>query len=33
MFILHQLQLLQERFVLDTEGYCEEKLTQRLHAN
>jgi biopolymer transport protein ExbB/TolQ len=33
MFILHQLQLLQERFILDTEDYCEEKLTQRLHAN
>jgi biopolymer transport protein ExbB/TolQ len=32
MFILHQLQLLQERFILDTEDYCEEKLTQRLHA-
>jgi biopolymer transport protein ExbB/TolQ len=33
MFILHQLQLLQERFILDTKDYCEEKLTQRLHAN
>ncbi|MCU0559169.1 MAG: MotA/TolQ/ExbB proton channel family protein [Desulfobacterales bacterium] len=32
MFILHQLQLLQERFILDAEEYCEEKLTQRLHA-
>ena len=28
----NQLQLLQERFILDTEDYCEEKLTQRLHA-
>jgi biopolymer transport protein ExbB/TolQ len=33
MFVLHQLQRLQERFILDTEDYCEEKLTQRLHAN
>jgi biopolymer transport protein ExbB/TolQ len=33
MFILHQLQMLQERFILDTESYCDETLTQRLHAN
>jgi hypothetical protein len=33
MFVLHQLQRLQEGFILDTEDYCEEKLTQRLHAN
>ena len=26
-------QAVQERFILDTEDYCEEKLTQRLHAN
>jgi len=32
MFVLHQLQLLQERFILVAEGYCEEKLIQRLHA-
>jgi biopolymer transport protein ExbB/TolQ len=32
MFVLYQLQLLQERYVLDTEAYCEEKLTRRLHA-
>ena len=32
MFILHQLQLLQERTILETESYCEEKLTQRLRA-
>jgi biopolymer transport protein ExbB/TolQ len=32
MFLLHQLQLLQERYVLDTEAYCEEKLTGHLHA-
>jgi biopolymer transport protein ExbB/TolQ len=31
MFLLHQLQLLQERYVLDTEAYCEEKLTRHLH--
>jgi biopolymer transport protein ExbB/TolQ len=31
MFLLHQLQLLQERYVLDTEAYCEEKLTSHLH--
>jgi biopolymer transport protein ExbB/TolQ len=33
MFMLHQLQLLQERYVLDTEAYCEEKLTRHLHSN
>ena len=32
MFFLHQLQLLQERYVLDTEAYCEEKLTSHLHS-
>jgi biopolymer transport protein ExbB/TolQ len=31
MFLLHQLQLLQERYILDTEAYCEEKLTSHLH--
>jgi len=31
MFLLYQLQLLQERYVLDTEGYCEEKLTRQLY--
>jgi biopolymer transport protein ExbB/TolQ len=31
MFLLHQLQLLQERYILDTEAYCEDKLTRRLH--
>jgi biopolymer transport protein ExbB/TolQ len=30
MFLLHQLQSLQEHYVLDTEMYCEEKLTQHL---
>lgn len=32
MFMLHQLQLLQERYVQETEAYCEEKLTRHLHA-
>ncbi len=31
MFFLHQLQLLQERYVLDAEAYCEENLTSHLH--
>jgi len=30
MFLVHQLQLLQERYVLDTEAYCEENLTRHL---
>jgi biopolymer transport protein ExbB/TolQ len=30
MFFLHQLQSLQEHYVLDTEAYCEEKLTRHL---
>jgi biopolymer transport protein ExbB/TolQ len=33
MFLLHQLQLLQERYVLATGAYCDEKLTGRLHAS
>ncbi len=33
MFLLHQLQLLQERYILDTEAYCEDKLTRRLHTH
>jgi biopolymer transport protein ExbB/TolQ len=33
MLVLHQLQRMQERFILDTEDYCEERLTQRLHAD
>ena len=32
MFIVHQLQLLQERYVLDTEAYCEENLTRHLQS-
>ena len=31
MLFLHQLQSLQEHYVLDTEAYCEEKLTRHLH--
>jgi biopolymer transport protein ExbB/TolQ len=31
MFLLHQLQSLQEHYILDTEAYCEEKLTRHLH--
>jgi biopolymer transport protein ExbB/TolQ len=31
MFFLHQLQSLQEHYVLDTEAYCEEKLTRHMH--
>ena len=33
MFIVHQLQLLQERYVLDTEAYCEENLTRHLQTD
>ncbi|NPA94211.1 MAG: MotA/TolQ/ExbB proton channel family protein [Thermodesulfobacteria bacterium] len=31
MFFIHQLQLMQERLVLDTEDYCEQHLISRLH--
>jgi len=30
MFALHQLQLLQERLILDAEGYCDEHLIRHL---
>ena len=30
MFIMHQLQLLQERLVLDTQSYCDVKLLRQL---
>lgn len=33
MFLLHQLQLAQERFVLDTESYVDRKLIGHLRAN
>ena len=31
MYILHEIQLAQERLVLDTENYAEEELVSRLH--
>jgi len=31
MYILHEIQLAQERLVLDTENYAEEELISRLH--
>jgi biopolymer transport protein ExbB/TolQ len=31
MFVLHQLQLMQERTVLDTESYIDERLLRHLH--
>ncbi len=31
MFIIHQIQLLQERYVLDTVTYCEDHLIRHLH--
>lgn len=31
MFLVHQLQLAQERYVLDAKAYCEEKLIRHLH--
>ena len=31
MFIIHQIQLMQERYVLDTETYCEERLIRHLY--
>ncbi len=33
MFLVHQLQLLQERFVFDTETYCEEKLIRHMKSD
>jgi biopolymer transport protein ExbB/TolQ len=30
MFLLHQLQLIQERLVLETQTYCDEHLIRRL---
>lgn len=32
MFLLHQLQLTQERLVLDTENYCDNRLVQHLQS-
>jgi len=33
MFMLHQLQLLQERLVLDTHGYCDQNLLRHLQTD
>jgi biopolymer transport protein ExbB/TolQ len=33
MYILHEIQLAQERLVLDTENYAEEELISRLHSS
>lgn len=33
MFIVHQLQLLQERFILDTQNYCNDNLIRHLQVN
>lgn len=33
MFIVHQLQLLQERFILDTQNYCNNNLIRHLQVN
>lgn len=33
MFFIHQLQLIQERLVLDTESYCDQHLISRLRVN
>ncbi len=33
MFLLHQLQLLQERLVMDTHGYCDRNLLRHLKAD
>ncbi len=33
MFFIHQLQLMQERLVLDTESYCDTHLISRLRTN
>ena len=33
MFLLHRLQLQQDRYILETQAYCEEHLTQHLHGN
>jgi len=33
MYVLHEIQLAQERLVLDTENYAEEELISRLHSS
>jgi hypothetical protein len=32
MYILHEIQLAQERLVLDSENYADEELVSRLHS-
>ncbi|MEM7610458.1 MAG: MotA/TolQ/ExbB proton channel family protein [Pseudomonadota bacterium] len=32
MFLVHQLQLMQERLVFDTENYCDERLVRHMYA-
>ena len=32
MYVLHEIQLAQERLVLDAENYAEEELISRLHS-
>ncbi|MEL6368525.1 MAG: MotA/TolQ/ExbB proton channel family protein, partial [Pseudomonadota bacterium] len=32
MFLVHQLQLMQERLVFDTEHYCDERLVRHMYA-
>ena len=33
MFLVHQLQLLQERLVFETSDYCDERLIRRLQGD
>jgi biopolymer transport protein ExbB/TolQ len=33
MFLIHQLQSVQERLVFDTEAYCDEKLIRHMKAD
>ena len=33
MFLVHQLQLMQERLVFDSEAYCDDKLIRHMQAD
>ena len=33
MFVVHQLQLTQERLVLDTESYCDDRLIRHMQSD
>ena len=33
MYVLHEVQLAQERLVLDAENYAEQQLVSRLHSS